>query len=76
MEELGKPAVVVVTEEFVTIAARIAGLKGHASLRTLVLPYPLETRDEAECREIAREFYPRLLDLLGVTAPGTPMEGP
>lgn len=57
----------VITEEFVTIANRIAALKGHASLRRLVLPYPLETREEEECRAIARDFYPRLLDLLGVT---------
>ena len=68
VEELGKPAVVVITEEFVTIATRISALKGHASLRRLVLPYPLETREEDECRAIAREYYPRLLDLLGVTA--------
>ena len=67
VEELGKPAVVVITEEFVTIATRISALKGHASLRRLVLPYPLETREEAECREIAHEFYPQLLALLGVT---------
>jgi len=67
VEELGKPAVVVITEEFITIATRIAALKGHASLRRLVLPYPLETRAEDECREIAREFYPQLLALLGVT---------
>jgi hypothetical protein len=59
--------VLVITEEFITIAARIAGLKGHASMRTLVLPYPLETRPDDECRAIAREFYPRLLELLGAT---------
>jgi hypothetical protein len=58
----------VITEEFVTIATRISALKGHASLRRLVLPYPLETRPEDECREIAREFYPKLLDLLGATS--------
>ena len=57
-----------ITEEFITIASRIAALKGHASLRRLVLPYPLETRPEDECREIAREFYPRLLELLGATS--------
>jgi hypothetical protein len=68
VEELEKPAVVVITEEFVTIATRIAALKGHASLRQLVLPYPLETRPEDECREIAREYYPQLLSLLGATA--------
>jgi hypothetical protein len=58
----------VITEEFVTIATRISALKGHASLRRLVLPYPLETRPEDECREIAREYYPKLLDTLGATA--------
>ena len=47
---------------------RISALKGHASLRRLVLPYPLETREEDECRAIARDFYPRLLELLGVHA--------
>ena len=57
-----------ITEEFITIASRIAALKGHASLRQLILPYPLETRPEDECREIAREFYPKLLETLGVTA--------
>ena len=67
VEELGKPAVVVITEEFVTIASRIAALKGHTSLRRLVLPYPLETREESECRAIAREHYPALLALLGAT---------
>jgi hypothetical protein len=58
----------VITEEFITIASRIAALKGHASLRQLILPYPLETRPEDECREIAREFYPKLLETLGVIA--------
>ena len=66
MEELQKPAVVVITEEFGVIASRVALMKGHASLRRLVLPYPLESRDEAECRAIGRAFYPRLLDVLGV----------
>ena len=56
-----------ITEEIITIASRIAALKGHASLRQLILPYPLETRPEDECREIAREFYPKLLETLGVT---------
>ena len=66
MEELQKPAVVVITEEFGVIASRVALMKGHASLRRLVLPYPLESREEAECRAIGRAFYPKLLDVLGV----------
>jgi hypothetical protein len=66
VEELQKPAVVVITEEFGVIASRVALMKGHASLRRLVLPYPLESREEAECRAIGRAFYPKLLDVLGV----------
>jgi len=31
-----------------------------------VLPYPLESRPEAEVRQIAREHWPRLLETLGV----------
>ena len=37
VEEEQKPAVVVITEEFITIASRISSLNGHASLRRLVL---------------------------------------
>lgn len=66
MEEQAKPSVVVITEEFGVIASRVARMKGHAGLRQLVLPYPLESREEAECRAIGRAFYPKLLELLGV----------
>jgi len=66
VEELQKPGGVVITEGVGVIASRVALMKGHASLRRLVLPYPLESREEAECRAIGRAFYPRLLDVLGV----------
>jgi hypothetical protein len=66
VEELEKPSVVVITEEFGVIASRVAVMKGHPSLRRLVLPYPLESRSAEECRAIARAFYPQLLHLLGV----------
>jgi hypothetical protein len=66
VEELEKPSVVVITEEFGVIASKVAVMKGHASLRRLVLPYPLESREEEECRAIGRAYYPRLLDALGV----------
>lgn len=66
MEELSKPAVVVVTAEFVTIASQIARLTGHASLKRLVLPYPLEGLPEEEVRAIAQRTWPELLRLLGV----------
>lgn len=31
----------------------------------MVLPYPLETLPEAAVREIAREHFPKLLEVLG-----------
>ena len=68
MEDLAKPAVVVVTEEFVNIATQIATLKGHSRLRQLVLPYPLEGLPEEEVRRIAEDAYPRLLATLGAGA--------
>jgi len=66
VEDREKPAVVVVTAEFASLAAQLATLNGHPSLRTLVLPYPLEGLPDEEVRTIAEDAYPRLLRLLGV----------
>jgi hypothetical protein len=66
VEQLRKPAVVVVTEEFEAFAHRMAAHTGHPSLRVLVLPYPLEGRPDEEVRQIAADAYPRLLRTLGV----------
>jgi hypothetical protein len=66
VEALRKPAVVVVTEEFIRIAEQVSKLKGHPNLRQLVLPYPLEGRPEEEVARIAEDAYPRLLASLGV----------
>ena len=63
-----KPAVVVITDEFIRIAEQVAKLKGHPSLRQLVLPYPLEGRPDEEVARIAEDAYPRLLAVLGVVA--------
>jgi hypothetical protein len=57
--------VLVVTEEFVSIAQRLAAHHGFADLATVVLPYPLEGRPEQEVRSIAADAYPRLLVALG-----------
>jgi hypothetical protein len=56
-----------VTAEFEHLAHTMAANAGRAGLRVHVLPYPLETRPEAEVREIAREHYPKLLGTLGAT---------
>jgi len=61
----GKAAVVVVTAEFEHLAHTMAANAGRAGLRVHVLPYPLESRPEAEVREIARGHWTRLLETLG-----------
>jgi hypothetical protein len=64
----GKTAVVVVTAEFEQLAHTMAANAGRARLRVHVLPYPLESRPEAEVRDIAREHWRRVLDTLGAEA--------
>ena len=68
VEAQAKPAVVVITDEFIRIAEQVARLKGHPNLRQLVLPYPLEGRPDEEVARIAEDAYPRLLAVLGVVA--------
>ncbi len=68
VEAKQKPVVAIVTEEFEVHGHNVATHLGHGDLKVLVLPYPLEARPEAELRAIADEFYPRVLDLLGVSA--------
>ena len=53
------------TAEFEPLAHTMAANAGRAGLRVHVLPYPLESRPEAEVREIAREHYPLLLQTIG-----------
>ena len=61
----GKTAVVVVTAEFEALAHTMAANAGRGALRVHVLPYPLETRPEAEVRAIAVEHWPKLLATIG-----------
>jgi len=63
----GKTAVAVVTEEFETLAHTMAENAGRPGLRVHVLPYPLETRTEAEVRAVAVEHWPLALAALGAT---------
>ena len=58
------------TQEFEALAHTMAANAGRAGLRVHVLPYPLETRSEAEVRAIAVEHWPLVLTTLGVTAAG------
>ena len=59
--------VVAVTEEFVEHGMNIAKMTGHANLRQLVFPYPLEGLPEAEVDMIARGLYPKFLSSIGAT---------
>jgi hypothetical protein len=61
----GKTAVAVVTAEFETLAHTMAANAGRPGLRVHVLPYPLETRSEADVRAIAREHWPAVLEEMG-----------
>lgn len=67
LEKQKRPAIVAVTEEFAQHAHNMANHLGHKNLKVLVLPYPLEARPEDELRQIARDFYPKFLELLGAT---------
>ena len=62
-----KPVVVAITEEFVEHGKNIAKMSGHANLRQLVFPYPLEGLPEEQVRLIAKEFYPTFLTMIGAT---------
>lgn len=56
------------TEEFEVLARTMAANAGRPGLRVHVLPYPLETRSEAEVRAIAVEHFPLLLETLGASS--------
>ena len=68
LEQQAKPAVVAVCDEFAQHGRNMARFLGHASLRQLVLPYPLEALPTEDLKRIAAEFYPRFLATLGATA--------
>ena len=68
IEQRERPVIAVVTEEFATHGHNMARHLGHADLRILVLPYPLEARPREELLEIAADAYPQALELLGAGA--------
>ena len=71
----GTTAVVVVTQEFESLAHTMAANAGRAGLRVHVLPYPLETRSEADVRAIAVQHWPLVLESLGATINGAGPDG-
>jgi hypothetical protein len=65
IEDRGLPAVAVVTQSFEDLAYRMRDHNRHPNLNVMVLPYPLEDKPEDHVRQVARDFYPQLLDLFG-----------
>ena len=53
------------TEQFAALAGMLSGHYGRPGLRTVVLPFPLQTWPEDEVRSIARDAFPTLLSTLG-----------
>jgi hypothetical protein len=68
VEEHEKPVVAIVCDEFTVHAHNVARHVGHSDMKVLVLPYPLEARPAEELQQIAQEYYPHVLELLGVTS--------
>ncbi|HUI47467.1 MAG TPA: hypothetical protein VL119_02145 [Acidimicrobiia bacterium] len=68
VEKHEKPVVAIVCEEFTVHAHNVARHVGHADMNVLVLPYPLEARPTQELEQIALDYYPKVLQLLGATA--------
>jgi hypothetical protein len=68
LESSGKPAVAAVCDEFAQHGRNMARFLGHPDLKALVFPYPLEAREESELRQIAADYYPQFLQLLGALA--------
>jgi hypothetical protein len=66
LEQRERPVIAVVTDEFATHGRNMAQHLGHADLRILVLPYPLEARPREELLEISADAYPQALALLGI----------
>ena len=60
----GSAAVVVVTDEFTSLAQAMAANAGRSGVRILSLPYPLESRTRVEVHAIATEYFEHLLDTL------------
>jgi hypothetical protein len=56
--------VVVVTEVFANLAAMAARSRGYASLRTLVLPHPMESKPADEIAAIVEARLDELVGLL------------
>lgn len=67
VEDQAKASVAIVTSEFETHGHNVATFLGHRDLKVLVMPYPLEALPDDELHDIAEQYWPQALELLGVT---------
>ena len=68
VEDRRKPVVMAVTSEFIDLGKSIAEVEGHSNMQQLVFPYPLEGLAEEEVRKIARNYFPKFLEVIGANA--------
>ncbi len=67
VEDRDKPVVLAVTEQFSGLGKTVAKVEGHPMMEQLVFPYPLEGLPEKQVREIARDYFPKFLEVIGAT---------
>lgn len=65
VEDKFKPVVLAVTQQFADLGTKVAEMEGHSNMRKLIFPYPLEGLPEEEVRKLAREYFPRFLEVIG-----------
>ena len=64
LEKRGIPSVVVISEAFVQNAKAIAKLSGIPDCPFVVVPHPVSSLDGEGLDELARRFFPQVLELL------------
>ena len=63
--ESDRPTLAMTTAHFERLGQTLAAQYGHPALRIYALPYPLDSRPEAEVRQIARDSLPTVLETVG-----------
>ncbi len=65
--DAGLPTAFVATEHFAGLTKVLTEEGGRSEIRLKTLPYPLEGKSEEEVREVAREAYDSMLEVIGAT---------
>lgn len=65
LERAGLPAVSLCTDAFRITAAAMARSLGFPGYQYVAVPHPIASRTQAEIDEIARDFLPEIVRVLG-----------